>query len=167
MNNNLLKRIIFLTVFIFISILSSFSQMDMETHTIKKEQGDNGKTVFFYYNKYNKLIKKITLLEDVNDGIRDGIAEVYQEDTLSNEYQRSVVVYKKGLISEGSYYNRDSILTLKRVYKEGLLVSSLLLIDIDSSNNLHYVKKVFKHCNFMQYNMINDVVIDSVYFKHP
>ncbi len=159
---NLLKRVLFLTVFIFIAILSSFSQMDMETHTIKKEQDVNGKTMFLYYNKSNKLIKKITLLEGINDGIRDGVTEKYIGDSLTDEFLRIVYVYKEGFVQEKSFYRKNDLLTLRDVYNRGVMISSLELVtNYTNDGKLHYIKKVYRTCNYMQYELINDVVIDS------
>ena len=136
---------------------SAFTQVNAKY--IKQLQDSNGRIIFFQYEN-EKLIKIISTL----DGLREGVTEEFKGDSISGEFLRIVSFFEKGVLKEECFYTNDSILMDKYVYNNGKIIYSLKLINIDN-NNLHYIMKKFKSCNFMQYRLLNDVVIDSMDVK--
>ncbi|MCL2328131.1 MAG: hypothetical protein FWC39_06405 [Bacteroidetes bacterium] len=153
MNNFLLKYLCFVIIILLVFSCSTYT---------KKQRTKEGIT-YYYYNK-----GKLTEIRNTKDGIRDGITEVIYDDGI--EYTREVAIYKHGILQKVDWYSKDSTLRYNHTFSEygGELIESWVLTNIDSANNLHYIKKVTMFpCRFMQYHIINDVVVDSILVQFP
>lgn len=157
-----MKKIITFVIYTYIVLFCSiafpvFSQNNLINKQIKDT---NGRVIIFQYEN-GELVKSIS----TSNGLRNGVMEEIINDTISGDYLKIVYLYEMGVLREECFYSKDSILTDKYVYENGGIKYSLKLIDIDDKKNLHYVKKIFSYCNFMQYNLINDNIIDSIEVK--
>jgi hypothetical protein len=164
-----IKRITGLLSITTIIILMSMSlNNDKPRLKKRKEITKEGKLILSYY-----IDKKITeRLRFTKDGIRDGLSEYWKEEVeIMDGSQIKVMkyiasMYDKGKLMEESVFNEKNILLNKTVFSMKNFDYVLMLTEIDNNRDFHYRKIKYNNCGFIQYNLINEDVIDSLIVRY-
>jgi len=142
--------LIVVSVFLF-SLIRKGS--DFKIKRIKKE---NGRFELHYYYKKNSLNK----IERFNEhGVKDGISETWVFGENNFHFCDS---FSNGQKEKSETYSKDKTLLEKTSYLNGVLDYEMRLIRNSVSPNRYYKKK-YENCGWMQYTIMNNEIIDSIF----
>ncbi len=134
----------------------------IDTSLTKTYEQDSSRTLTYTYN--GNIVKIIRM--DKN-GLRNGISEVYYESPYTPEYSITKQNYKKGILVEQTCLTKNGIITSHSIYKNGQLIYFKHLLRIDDEGNLFYTEIKDIISSFMQYNIKNETIQDSIFVNIP
>jgi len=124
------------------------------------KSNENDSTILFTFTDKGVVLKKLRFN---SDGIRNGISEEWHYD--DKDLDHIIYLYKNGILNEIStvFFNGDII--SKSVFEDGVeKINIQLSAALTTDKKLVYIKKVYNTnlCGFIQYKIINGMVVDSL-----